>query len=81
MNSSNSPGPAVRRAQTLCDRARDHYFAAQRAITRVEMAEALTRAQAALSEAGRLLREAADDVADLRRQVEAGGLDDLPALE
>ncbi len=81
MESSSTLGALTSRVQALSERARDHYASARRAVTRVEMAESLTRAQAAFSEASRLLRDAANEVADLRRQVEAGGLDELPALE
>ena len=47
-------------------------------LSHAETVDALRRAQAAFTEAGR--PEAAARCAALRRQVEAGGLDELPEL-
>jgi hypothetical protein len=55
-----------------------HYRRAALFLSHAETVDALRRAQAAFAEAGE--GEAAAHCAALRRQVEAGGLDELPPL-
>ncbi|HEU5317068.1 MAG TPA: hypothetical protein VFX49_13245 [Chloroflexota bacterium] len=55
-----------------------HYRRAALFLTHAETCDALRRAAAAFAEAG--MDQAAARCADLRRQVEAGGLDDLPPV-
>ncbi len=55
-----------------------HYQRAALILSHAETLESLRRAQAAFSEAGE--PSAAARCVELRRQVEAGGLDELPPL-
>jgi len=54
------------------------YRSAALFLSHAETVDALRRAQAAFAEAGE--RDAAEQCAAVRRQVEAGGLDELPPL-
>ena len=65
----------VRRAQ---HNAVANYRRAALFLSHAETIDALRRAQAAFAEAGK--NDAAARCAELRRQVEAGGLDELPPL-
>ena len=55
-----------------------HYQRAALMLSHAETLDSLRRAQAAFSEAGE--RSAAARCVELRRQVEAGGLDELPPV-
>ena len=64
--------------QTLIETGLGHYRQARLWRSRWETMDALSRARAAFSQAGRT--EAAQFCEDVRRQVEAGGTDELPPL-
>ena len=55
-----------------------HYQRAALMFSHAETLDSLRRAQAAFSEAGE--KDAAARCVELRRQVEAGGIDELPSL-
>jgi hypothetical protein len=67
-----------RSSQTLIETALGYYQQAGLWRSRWETMDALSRARAAFSQAGRAA--AAQFCEDLRRQVESGGTDELPPL-
>ena len=71
-NKSSLEQPALRNAVA-------HYRRAALFLSHAETCDALRRAQAAFAEAD--MHAAAARCAELRRQVEAGGLDELPPTD